>query len=1262
LRFFLLGQKVVAKGPRQPVWCGPFLEETGLQIALIHGHMFHAKTWQQVVCRLEADGIDLMLLHQFKPDEALKALEEKKPQVVLADLYRDFPGYDQLIEQALKAPIRLALGDQLPAGFGTLPVEKAHRASAYLAEPSGENYYQGIRYLAYLAGMPLEYDPPGPVRTHGIYHPLPPELFNSVNSYLGVIKTERNLIPDRNVVGMLCYYGQILESNCDEIRHLILSLEKYGFLPLCIYCEGMNDSTLPMERRYPWLIHLQKIKPHLVGLVNLMAGRFLSNSDDLHLLSSLDVPVFQGVRLHRQTQEQWRANPQGVPSTSLVYSFAHPETSGVIEPTLVATEELGSTGEFHFEPVPGRIEHLSKRIAAWASLRNLPNEKKKLALLLHNNPCRGVEATAGQAVGLDAAQSAVEIMKTLSRAGYAIDNIPVDGSRLMDLIHEHKALSEFRWTTVDQIVSKGGALHLMSRDDYMPWFQELPQKAREKVFEDWGEFPGQGMVWDEDGPSPRLVISGLRFGNLTLLIQPKRGCYGAKCTGEVCRILHNPAISPPHHWLATYKYLQDNCHAVIHLGTEGALEYLPGKRAALSGACFPEISLGVLPNIYVYVMDAPGEGLMAKRRGRAVIVDHLVPPGRLAPDSEASQKLMDFLAQYQRAKDMGETERQNELINDLRPLLESLKFTSSNAGEEEINHALDTAMRQLASRQGSLMANGLHVLGQAPKGKRRNYLLANMLQKAPDGLPNLHGLLPSQEPRSWAFNHLCNRLGRLADGTDDEALANWLRTQSAKLSQSSQEIDRVLSALEGRYIMPGLGGSLALGQHDALPTGRNFFAQDVTRLPSEAAFEVGKSLADQMLNKFLAEEGRFPTSVGISLWSSDAYKSDGEVCAQIMHLLGVGPRRNSQGKVSGVEAVPLDQLLLKTAQGIIRRPRVDVVVQTSGILRDMVPHFVELIDQSARLVAELDEPETWNAPKRNNQKRLAELQASLADEDQPALRRMIASRVFSSQPGSYGLGVGLAIEASAWEDQDDLAETYVNWGGWAYGGSQSGQQAQHVFASHLKGIEISYMKQASPEYELLDCGGYADFQGGMACAAAVVSGKQPKLYWGSSNQNGGPQVFELRDELERSVRTRLLSQAWLDSFKEHGAQGAMEVINKALTVYRWSAVSGQVEQWAFEALTEHLIMDRNNRQWLQKANPYAAEELVRRLLEAESRGIWQAGAGHMQALTDAALELEGDIEETMDDVKADFQGSQVEVLTSKNVEQWRPQWRINPGK
>ena len=550
----------------------------------------------------------------------------------------------------------------------------------------------------------------------------------------------------------------------------------------------------------------------------------------------------------------------------------------------------------------------------------------------------------------------------------------------------------------------------------------------------------------------------------------------------------------------------------------------------LSGSCFPEISLGDIPNVYVYAMDIPGEGLTAKRRGRAVMVDHLPPVYKPMQLGEDAGQLEELLDQYRHAAQMGESARRKKLFQAMRPLMLKLKLMDQGELDSKgdgLDRILELVQRRLTEMKSALVPEGLHILGRAPDRRTASLYLAMMLKKGGDGLPGLEELArlcsaPSGDTFQDAAAFLTDLLSGASQDRAGAPIKYWCLEHGRKLALAGMEIEQLLKALDGSYIEPNLGGSLLMGQSRALPSGRNFFAIDVLRLPSESAWEVGRELADSLLARYLDDEGGFPQSVGISLWSSDAFKSHGEVLCQILHLMGARPVWEPNGRVRRVEAIPLDKLSLTAKDGSVRpRPRVDVVVQTSGILRDMVPGFIDLIDQAAVMIGDLDELREMNFIRRHTLERMAELESGLSG-DEIGLKRLASFRVFSSAPGTFGLGVELALDASAWEDQNDLAETYINWGGHAYGagGAAGGREAHDLFARSLKDLDVSYMRQFSPEYDLVDCGGYAAFQGGMAAASRAVGGKGPRLYFAGGAGGGETRVGELKEELEIALRAQ----------------------------------------------------------------------------------------------------------------------------------------------
>lgn len=1251
-----------------------------MKILFIHSLMFHGHTWQRVARRLREVGIRLELVPQTAAETALDAAKGEI-DLLIVDYATAMPADGGLPAGWEAIAHRLCLSPDLPASaaaeFTTFDTGTAAEFKQYVAAVSLDNYCNGIRFLTSQMGLDLDFAPPAAVVTTGIYHPHAPTVFEDVAAYQ---RWRAGRLPGRQPVwvGLLCYYSQVTEGNTADLDALILRLEAHFLTPVCLFCEGAEDGA--SATKDPQWLKVFRCLQDLEVILSFMGGRLLKTNQQVTRLETLDVPIIQMLRAHTQTPGQWEADPRGLPAISAVYSLAQPETFGAIAPVMVAGSEAqgkssAPIGPRRFIPIDARIETLCRRIWRWIRLRQMAQWDKQITFVLHNAPCKGVEATVGAAVGLDTFASLARVLEAMRADGYDVGDAPAEGGDILATIMDRKAMSEFRWTTVDEIVAKGGVLHRVRADSYEPWFNQLPAAARNKVLADWGPFPGEGMTADDQGEAV-LLITGIQYGKVRIMVQPKRGCYGPKCTGEVCRILHDPELAPPHHWLATYRYIQENSDAVVHVGTEGALEFLPGKQNALSGACFPEISIGDLPNLYLYVMDATGEGITAKRRGQAVLVDHLTPVYRSAPLDEAMRRLEPLLEEHQRAVEMAEGARQAKIAQKIAPLLVTCGLADTPPSEEALPALIDTARRRIAAIRRALMPDGLHCLSVPPDATGKSRMLAHLLRTPPPGLPSLEEIAgwSSEERTADASDEVATRVIKALltgealkhESSETKALARFCREVAERLDGCKAEINQLLHGLRGGFIAPGLSGSLSRGKVDALPTGRNFFATDVTTLPTPAAWEVGRRMADDLLRKYVNETAAFPESVGISIWSSDAFKSDGELLCQVLALLGVRPVWDNQGRVTEMQVLDLEELCLEFEDGDWRlRPRVDITIQTSGIMRDLVPNFCELLDRAVTQVSALDEPEARNFVRKHSQAQLLQLRDQTTEDlSEAQLQRLSTVRIFSSTPGSYGLGVGLALDASAWENADDLAEVYINWGGHAYAYTDTdllpyGGAAQQVFADQLARIDVAYMKQASAEYDLLDCGCYAVFQGGMATAAKAVGAKTPKLYWGDSTRPTDEQVADIAETLQCAARAKLLNPTWSDHLRRHGHQGAQAVASRVNSLFKWSATSGQVPKNLFDAVVDTYLNDEDKRAWLRRENPYALEEITRRLLEAASRGLWAADQEMLEVVRSTALEIEGDMEEGMGDVAGEFQGNKVEVLTANQVDKWVLKWRLN---
>ncbi|RLD16033.1 MAG: cobalt chelatase, partial [Caldiserica bacterium] len=461
-----------------------------------------------------------------------------------------------------------------------------------------------------------------------------------------------------------------------------------------------------------------------------------------------------------------------------------------------------------------------------------------------------------------------------------------------------------------------------------------------------------------------------------------------------------------------------------------------------------------------------------------------------------------------------------------------------------------------------------------------------------------------------------------------------------KLMMSKREIPELLKGLEKKYIKPGASGLLTRGKIEVLPTGRNFYSIDPRSIPTRASWKVGIKMADELLNKYLKEEGKYPESIGMVLWSIDAYRADGEQISQILYLLGAKPVWTETGIVKGVDIIPLKEL---------KRPRIDVTIRTSGIFRDTLPHLIELLDETVQKIASLPEPEEMNFLRKHV---LEYIEKEGIFKDQPDIFRKATYRLFSAQPGSYGNGVSLMIASSAWRSMKDLGEIYIERGGYAYGKKVFGRSSHEEFAHQLSKVETIFHKLTSDETDPLDCCCFYDFQGGMYSATKSLKGKEPRIYWGDTRDPQRPQIREMKEEIERIVRTRLLNPEWIEGMKKHGYKGAGDISKRVVRLYGWDASAEVVDDWIFDEVTRTFVLNDENRKFFEENNPWALEEMARRLLEAEKRGIWKADPDVLKGLQDKYLEIEGWLEEKMGDVNGEFQGGNIDVFTKKDIEEW----------
>jgi cobaltochelatase CobN len=631
------------------------------------------------------------------------------------------------------------------------------------------------------------------------------------------------------------------------------------------------------------------------------------------------------------------------------------------------------------------------------------------------------------------------------------------------------------------------------------------------------------------------------------------------------------------------------------------------------------------------------------------------------------KELEDRIAEYNRAK-VSEGARAHALEHIILGLLEKSnlakeirleRMTASGASFEEILERTHDKISQLYNTQ---IPDGMHVFGLLPEGKRRQEMVRAILRPevrraaaellGKDGTASLENLqeldLLSKEIISAMMQDYAEkRRGDGGDGADGEsggygAIGSLLDARGLKgngsLSalrdrveelcwrlEASKEMQSLLHGFSGGFIEPGPSGIITKGKIEVLPTGRNFFSLDPSAVPTEAAWMVGRRLADSLIRKYKQEQGRVPENVAMFWMAGDVMYADGEQMAQMFYLIGVRPVWKG-GRLKGYQIIPPEEL---------GRPRIDLTVRVSGIIRDCFYNCIEIMDQAIREVALLDEPVEMNF---------------LCKHD---LENGQTPRIFASRPGTYGNGISLAVYASAWKAEKDLSDVFIYWNGYAYGKGFFGEKSQEHLTKQLKSVDVTFNKTTTDEKDLFGCCCYFGNHGGLTIAAREISQKEVEAYYGDTRDPDHVEVRTLADEVRRVVRTKLLNPKWIEGMKRHGYKGAGDISKRVGRVYGWEATTQEVDDWVFDDIARTFIMDEENRKFFEENNPWAMEEIGRRLLEAEERGLWKADPEVLDALKSHYLEIEGWMEERMGDTGGEFQGGSIDVLNMDDVAAWK---------
>ncbi|UWU45530.1 cobaltochelatase, CobN subunit [Limnospira platensis C1] len=722
---------------------------------------------------------------------------------------------------------------------------------------------------------------------------------------------------------------------------------------------------------------------------------------------------------------------------------------------------------------------------------------------------------------------------------------------------------------------------------------------------------------------------------------------------------HAPDLEPTPEYLAFYEWLRNHfeAHAVVHVGKHGNLEWLPGKGVGLSEECYPEIALGPLPNFYPFIVNDPGEGSQAKRRSQAVILDHLTPPMTRAQLYGPLQQLEGLIDEYYEAQVL-DPSRLKTISDRIVELIrkEKLDRDLGISDGEMVSELFGTIDGYLCELKESQIRDGLHILGRCPEGRQLRDLIIAIARHPSQ---NRWGLTRAiAQDWGWELDPLTANPGDLWEVEGDQKNSEICRTvgdaialiedQAAILidqliSQNSQEfpgeltrqelvwienillpnlkkcdreIQNLLRGLDGCYIPSGSSGAPTRGRPDVLPTGRNFYAVDIRAIPTETAWRVGQLAAEALVEKYTQDHGEYPQTLGLSVWGTSTMRTGGDDIAQALALLGVQPVwEGASRRVVDFEILPIS---------ILGRPRVDVTLRISGLFRDAFPNLIDLFDRAVEMVSQLSETPSENPIAATvYQETTAGVEEGLT-EDEAKMRSRL--RVFGSKPGAYGAGLQGLIEAQNWTDDSDLARAYLNWSSYAYTGGQ-GISAPQAFANRLQQMQVVLHNQDNREHDILDSDDYYQFQGGMTAAVRVLRGENPDTYFGDNSLPENPKVRQLREEIARVYRSRVVNPKWIAGAMRHGYRGAFEMAATVDFLFAYDATAQCVDDFMYGGIAEAYILDAQVQNFVREKNPWALRDMGERLLEAHQRGLWSSvDRDLLDRLRNVVLEAEAAIE------------------------------------
>ncbi|MEH2424526.1 MAG: magnesium chelatase subunit H [Nostoc sp.] len=1012
----------------------------------------------------------------------------------------------------------------------------------------------------------------------GLLHPDYQGFFESPREYLEWYKTHcrdainrvfpNRVFPNRvsPVIGILLYRKHVITKQ-PYIPQLIRSFESAGLIPLPIFINGVEGhvavrdlmtTDYEIQQRQLGNIETASLSSEAVKVDAIVstigfplvggpagsmeAGRQVEVAK--RILTAKNVPYIVAAPLLIQDISSWTR--QGVGGLQSVVLYALPELDGAID-----TVPLGGLVGENIYLVPERVQRLIGRVKSWVALRQKPASERKIAIILYGFP-PGYGAV-GTAALLNVPRSLLKFLHALKDQGYTVGDLPEDGE---ELIRSLKEADE----SLNDLENIPASVNVRTLEKWLGYLQTS------RIEKQWKSLTGTGIKTYGD----EFQIGGVQLGNVWIGVQPPLGIQG-----DPMRLMFERDLTPHPQYAAYYKWLQNEfqADALVHFGMHGTVEWLPGSPLGNTGYSWSDILLGNLPNLYIYAANNPSESMLAKRRGYGVLISHNVPPYGRAGLYKELVALRDLISEYR------EDPQKNYVLKEAicKKIVDSgldadcpfedakrlgIAFTPENVRMFS-GHAFDDYLVELYEYlqvlENRLFSSGLHTLGEAPNEEELgSYLEAYF------------GGEEENEPQ--------RRREHREEREEEERVIRDL------LMQSTDELTNLLRGLNGEYIQPAPGGDLLRDGAGVLPTGRNIHALDPYRMPSPAAYERGREIAQKIIAQHLDEYGTYPETIAVMLWGLDAIKTKGESLGILLELVGAEPVKEGTGRIVRYELKPLLE---------VGHPRIDVLGNLSGIFRDSFVNIIELLDDLFQRATDADEPEDQNFIRKH----------ALALKAQGV--ENASARLFSNPAGDFGSLVNDKVVDGNWESGEELGNTWQSRNVFSYGREDKGQARPEVLNTLLKTSDRIVQEIDSVEYGLTDIQEYYANTGGLKRAAEKQGGKKVTTSFVESfSKDTTPR--NLDDLLRMEYRTKLLNPKWAQAMANQGSGGAFEISQRMTALIGWGGTADFTDDWVYDQAADTYALDAEMADKLRKANPEAFRNILGRMLEAHGRGFWEA--------------------------------------------------------